>query len=232
MSDRIVVAPGPLPDIVILPDGTPTKPPEGWSLLPPGDAGLTRRVKAAGPWWVVQVQKGRKTFSRGLWAPTENIEKARRMLERERATPAYAKRRASDQRRREKTQATYEVDFQAAVRAFLAFHPRYAEMATALSHVIAAHATPVGSGTVARTQRIPLIERAEAAVIAWLRHQTTGYDHMSIPRERGARREVRAMLARRSRTLLKAYRQGLDRGPDCPLQTALSAANASSRAEP
>ena len=35
--------------------------PDGWVLLPPGDAGLTRRVKAAGEHWVVQEKKGRMT---------------------------------------------------------------------------------------------------------------------------------------------------------------------------
>ena len=30
----------------------------GWALLPPGDAGLTRRVKAAGPAWTVVERKG------------------------------------------------------------------------------------------------------------------------------------------------------------------------------
>ena len=38
----------------------------------------------------------------------------------------------------------------------------------------------MGSGTVARTKRCPLSE-AEAAVIAWMRHQTTAYDSMVIP---------------------------------------------------
>ena len=36
--------------------------PTGWILLPPGDAALTRRVKAAGAHWVVQEKKGRKLF--------------------------------------------------------------------------------------------------------------------------------------------------------------------------
>jgi hypothetical protein len=35
-------------------------------------------------------------------------------------------------------------------------------------------------------------------VIAWMRHQTTGYDGMVIPRVKGKRREVRRLLARRS----------------------------------
>lgn len=37
-----------------------------------------------------------------------------------------------------------------------------------------------------------------------MRHQTTGYDSMQIPRVNGQRREVRRMLARRSKELLVA----------------------------
>jgi hypothetical protein len=54
-----------------------------------------------------------------------------------------------------------------------------------LAQAVTDHATPVGSGTVARTKRIPVEQRAEAAVIAWMRHQTTGYDGMVIPRVKG-----------------------------------------------
>jgi hypothetical protein len=65
-------------------------------------------------------------------------------------------------------------------------------------------------------------ERAEAAVIAWMRHQTTAYDHMTIERVKGRRREVRRMLAERSRALLDAYRAGREVDPaGCPLQRAL-----------
>ena len=83
-------------------------------------------------------------------------------------------------------------------------------------------ATPVGSGTVARTRRIPVGRRAEAAVIAWLRHQTTGYDGMTIPRVKGKRREVRRMLARRSQELLARYRRGEPVPEGCPLRKALA----------
>jgi len=83
---------------------------------------------------------------------------------------------------------------------------------------VTAHATPVGSGTVARTSRIPIERRAESAVIAWLRHQTTAYDDMRIERRKGARREVRRMLAKRSRQLLERYRRGDDVDLEaCPL---------------
>jgi hypothetical protein len=47
--------------------------------------------------------------------------------------------------------------------------------------VVTTHAAPVGSGTVARTERIPIERRAEAAVIAWMRHQTTAYDNLALP---------------------------------------------------
>lgn len=59
-------------------------------------------------------------------------------------------------------------------------------------------------------------------MIAWMRHRTTGYDGMVIPRVRGKRREVRRMLARRSQELLGRYRRGEVIPSECPLQVALS----------
>jgi len=86
---------------------------------------------------------------------------------------------------------------------------------------VTVHATPVGSGTVARTERIPVAERAESAVIAWMRHQTTAYDRMAIPRVKGMRREVRRELAMISRALLDAHRRDAPHAPAaCPLCTA------------
>ena len=112
--------------------------------------------------------------------------------------------------------------------AFLAFHPNHAGLADRLARAVTDHATPVGSGTVARTKRIPVERRAEAAVIAWMRHQTTGYDGMTIPRVKGKRREVRRMLARRSQELLARYRRGEPVPEGCPLRKALAGqANAS-----
>src|ERR1700685_1680245 len=58
--------PGPTPNTVRAADGNVLSVPEGWILLPPGDAALTRRVKAAGDHWVVAEKKGRKVFSRHL----------------------------------------------------------------------------------------------------------------------------------------------------------------------
>jgi hypothetical protein len=165
-------------------------------------------VKAAGDHWVVQEKKGRKVFSRGVWAPAATIDRIRAELEAERSTESYAKRRAADARRRENAQAEYVEDFLGAVVAFLDFHPDHADLADRLARAVTDHATPVGSGTVARTKRIPVEQRAEAAVIAWMRHQTTAYDSMTIPRVKGKRREVRRMLARRSHELLEDYRRG------------------------
>ncbi len=197
--------------------------PDGWILLPPGDAALTRRVKGAGDHYSVAEKKGRKVFSRGVWAPAASIERIRADLEAERATEGYAKKKKADARRREQAQAVYVEDFHGAVVAFLAFHQEYADLAARLACAVTLHATPVGSGTVARTKRIPIERRAEAAVIAWLRHQTTGYDSLVIPRVKGKRRETRRMLARRSHELLERYRRGEEIPEGCPLRKALDA---------
>jgi hypothetical protein len=214
--------PGPTANTVRAADGRVLTAPEGWVLLPPGDAALTRRVKAAGEHWAVQKKKGRKVFSRGVWAPAAIIDRIRAELEVERATEGYGRRREADARRRDKAQAEYAEDFFSAVVAFLAFHPSHAELADRLAGAVTDHGTPVGSGTVARTKRIPVARRAEAAVIAWMRHQTTGYDGMAIPRIKGKRREVRRMLARRSQELLARYRRGGPVPEGCPLRKALT----------
>lgn len=214
--------PGPAPHTVRSADGTILTVPEHWELLPPGDAALTRRVKTAGDHWVVAEKKGRKIFSRGVWASAATIEKIRGELEAERSTESYAKKKASDLKRREHAQTEYVEDFTQSVVKFLSFHPAHADLASKLAHRVAEHATPVGSGTVARTKRIPVEQRAESAVIAWMRHQTTGYDSMKIPREKGKRREVRRMLAQRSKELLARYREGQTGGAGCPLLKALA----------
>ncbi len=224
-------APGPSPNTVRTADGKVLTVPTGWVLLPPGDAALTRRVKAAGDHWVVQEKKGRKLFSRGVWAPAATIERIQAELEAERSTESFAKRKEADAKRREKAQEVYVEDFTGAVVTFLAFHPNHADLAQRLARVVADHATPVGSGTVARTKRIPVEQRAEAAVIAWMRHQTTAYDSMPIPRVKGKRREVRRMLARRSHDLLERYRRGESIPATCPLMRVLAGVQAPARIE-
>src|SRR5947209_9213399 len=217
MTDH-TFAPGPTPNTVRAADGRVLTAPDGWVLLPPGDAALTRRVKAAGDHWVVAEKKARKVFSRGIWTSAATIERIRADLDAERSTEGFAKRKEADAKRRDKAQAEYVEDFTGAVITFLSFHPSHAALAERLARAVTDHATPVGSGTVARTKRIPVGQRAEAAVIAWMRHQTTGYDGMAIPRVKGKRREVRRMLARRSRELLDSYRRGQPVPDGCRLQ--------------
>jgi hypothetical protein len=222
MNPTMSFTPGPIPNTVRSADGKVLSAPDGWILLPPSDAALTRRVKAAGDHWVVQEKKGRKVFSRGIWAAAATIERIRSDLEAERSTEGFAKRKEADARRREKAQVQYVEDFHGAVVTFLAFHENYADRADRLARAVTDHATPVGSGTVARTKRIPVEQRAEAAVIAWMRHSTTGYDGMVIPRVKGKRREVRRMLGRRSHELLERYRRGESIPETCPLKKALA----------
>ena len=109
--------------------GATVTPPADWACLPPGDAGLTRRVKAAGPSWQVVEKRGNKTFSLGLWAPACNIADARTVLEQERATPQYARRRQADTRRRAEQQQLYVGEFALAVLQFLDFAPAYSHHA-------------------------------------------------------------------------------------------------------
>ena len=79
MTDQTrIVSPGPTDRAVRSAAGQILHAPDDWELLPPGDAALTRRVKAAGPTWTVQEKQGRKTFSRGVWAPADRIAAVRR----------------------------------------------------------------------------------------------------------------------------------------------------------
>lgn len=202
-------------------NGEKLTPPAGWSFLPAGDAGLTRKVTAPGIFWKVESQMGRRTISKGVWAPAETIAGARQEIEALRGTEAYQKKLAGARQRRDKKQEEYAREFGLEVLAFLAFAPRYQALAREMAEAVTAHAIPVGSGTVARTTMIPVEERAAKAVIAWMRHQTTAYESMRIPRIKGERREVRRMLARRSVELLKNYREGTEIPPRCPLKSAL-----------
>lgn len=201
--------------------GQQLSPPADWAFLPAGDAAITREVKAKVATWVVQVRRGKREISLGIWAEAAQIEASSRNVEARRATPEYAHTRQQLLDRRQARQAAYVEAFTAELVGFLAFHPRYEVQARRLSELISRHATPVGSGTVARTERIPLARRVEAAAIAWMRHQTTTYDTMKIPRIQGRRRDVRRRLAAQSLELLHPYRQGWDIPGNCPLKKAL-----------
>src|SRR5690349_16547582 len=68
-SETRIVAPGLDDRSVRTAAGEVLYPPSDWILMPPGDPALTRRIKATGPSWTVQEKRGRKVFSRGVWAP-------------------------------------------------------------------------------------------------------------------------------------------------------------------
>ncbi len=203
-------------------EGRRLAPPQGWIFVPSGDPGLTRRLKTSGECWTVVHRRKNRIEALGLLTDGARVAGIRSALESERADPAYQHRMEAAKKRREAEQDAYVVEFRQAVVDFLRFAPRWKEAMWRMADYVTDQAVPVGSGTVARTERIPLERRAEAAVIAWMRHQTTAYDHMTIARIRGERREVRHELAERSRAVLAKYRSGEDFDlKTCPLAKAL-----------
>ncbi len=196
-------------------------PPRDWIFLPAGDAGITRKVTAQGEFWRVLIKKGRRLISKGIWAPVLCIQQAQQDVKETRSTDEYKKKRVYDLHRREKKQNEYEIEFCKQVETFLHFHPKYKNMEKQMAKAITEHAIPVGSGTVARTAMIPVEERAARAVIAWMRHQTTAYDHIQIAHIKGERRAVRREFAKQSKAILSKYRSGEIIYVNCPLRNAL-----------
>lgn len=184
--------------------------PQDWEFVPSGDALLTRRLKASGTYWLVLTRYKNKISSCGLCVPKAVRAEAQARINAERADPKYQKKLEASREYRAKKETEYADTFEQAIFQFLNFAPRWRSLAQKLAHAVATHATPVGSGTVARTKRIPIEQRAQAALIAWMRHQTTSYDQMDIGRAKGERREVRHMLAAKSRNILEKYRSGED----------------------
>jgi hypothetical protein len=206
----------------VLHEGKALSPPEGWIFVKSGDAGLTRRLKASGDYWIMVHRRRNRVESIGIWIDADIVDKVKAKLETERSNPEYQKKIEAGKKYRQAKQDKYEVEFRSAVLSFLAFSDKWSVFAEKLADGVTRHAVPVGSGTVARTQRIPLERRAEAAVIAWMRHQTTAYDYMTIARIKGERRDVRRRLAERSRQLLAKYRLGEEFDiSKCPLAEAL-----------
>jgi hypothetical protein len=100
-------------------------PPASWAFLPAGDAGITRKVTSGGVFWRVEVKKGRRTISQGIWAPATTIAQAQNEVTAVRLTDEYKKKRVSDNNRREKKQEQYDVEFCTAVEDYLNFHEIY-----------------------------------------------------------------------------------------------------------
>ena len=224
LKNRIVM-PGHMAGTVITEKGEILTPSADWAFLPAGDGPLTRNVKQRGACWQVQIKRGRRTISKGIWTAEKHILEAKEELTAKRATPEYALRKVADKKRRDRKHKDYVDEFYLETLKYLNFHPEYNDLALKLARAVTDHATPVGSWTVARTETIPLPARVQAAVIAWMRHSTTGYDRMHIARIKGKRREVRRMLAERSKEMLQKYRAGLPSETNCPLYKALENSN-------
>lgn len=206
---------------LIAADGSFFTPPPHWDFLPAGDAGITRKITVRGIYKRVQVKKGRRFVSKGIWAPATHITEAQKEMNATRQTIEYKNKLKQDRARRAKKQKEYESEFCHEVEKFLGFHEKYKGIEKKMAKQVTIHAIPVGSGTVARTQMIPIEQRAARAVIAWMRHKTTAYDKLKIARIKGERRAVRRNLAEQSTQLLQKYRNGETIASDCPLQKAL-----------
>jgi hypothetical protein len=158
--------------------------PDGWELLPSGDAFLTRRVKAAGVYWVAW--KPRSSSSRhrrliGVWAPAVAIaaahaeaEQTAEKRERARQHGAISRARAAERDR---------LDLEAAIIGFLDFADQHRALAREIAAGAAGRAAVVGSGRVGRTRTISLEERAALAARAYIRHNLTSYDDELVDRE-------------------------------------------------
>ncbi len=159
--------------------------PDGWEFLPSGDAFVTRRVKAAGMYWVAWRPRGRNRAHRrrlGLWAPKDAIETA--WAEAAATKEQRATRREQGTQQREKQEVVYRDELEVAIRRFLAFAPEHSELADEIAQEAAARAAEVGSGRVGRTRTLSLEERASLAGRALIRHRHTSYEddvfHASI----------------------------------------------------
>jgi len=150
--------------------------PDGWDFLPAGDAFLTRRVKAAGGYWVLYEPKGRRTYRRllGLLAPSAAIAAARAAAD---ATAAQRKtQRAAGARQRDRSEAVYRAEFEQAVLRWLDFAPEHETVAADIAANAVERAAVVGSGRVGRTKTLSLDERAALAARAYIRHHYTDYE--------------------------------------------------------
>ena len=222
MEKEICIQEDPRKKGVYYAEGKKVELPADFAFVPSGDPGLTRRLKKAAPsYFVLVYRKKNRWQSKGIFCDSSLAEKIRNEWEKEKNSPSHIAKLESSRKRREKEEKLYKLEFFYMVRNFLAFHSRYKMLAEELAKLVADHACPVGSGTVARTRTIPVEERAEAALIAWMRHNTTSYDNMTIAPVKGLRRAIRRSLASSSREVLARYRNGEDIPEECPLYSAL-----------
>ena len=185
--------------------------PKNWELLKTGDAGLTRAVRKVGPYWEVVEKRRKLTTVVGTFAPTDIIEqvKADRAA---RAEDLEAKRIASAKSRKRK-ELLKSGKLRAEIIKYLEFRSEFEQEAQEIAESVVSWTTPVGSGTVGRSQSLSPAEIAERAVRAHLRHEMTNYDQrldelrqLGIldaesrdDAQREASREVNVWLAERRR---------------------------------
>jgi len=152
------------------------EPPSGWTMLPSGDAFVTRRVKAGGVYWLAWLPRSHTRRHRrliGLLAPQTIIEQATQAaLD---SATIRARRRESGTRSRQRLEGRHQEELHAAVLEYLAFAPEHAGVAESIAAEAAERAAVVGSGRVGRSRVIPLEVRAALAARAQIRHGHTDY---------------------------------------------------------
>lgn len=166
------------------PDHGDVEIPDGWALLPAGNAYLTRTVAKTGPHWIAWRPGDRPRRRRqrlGVWAPEEHIELAERQAERTAADRARARERAAVQR--DRTEQAYRDELAEAIVTWLDFADVHAELAAQIAQAAADHAAVVGSGRVGRTSTLSLEEKAALAARAHIRHHHTDYEDQLIEHE-------------------------------------------------
>lgn len=166
------------------PDHGEVEIPDGWELLPSGDAFLTRRVKAAGVFWVAwRPRSGSRQHRRliGVWAPTATIAAAR--VEAEETAEQRERAREHGAAARDRAAQRDRVELEGAILEFLQFAEEHQEVARTIAEGAAARAAAVRSGRVGRTRTIPLEERAGLAARAYIRHNLTSYEDELVDQE-------------------------------------------------
>jgi hypothetical protein len=150
--------------------------PDDWDFLPAGDAFVTRRVKAAGIYWVLFRPRGRREHRRqlGLLAPAEVIAAAR--IEADTTATQRERGRVAGARQRVKNEAAYRAEFEDAVIRWLEFSSEHAALACQIARGAVDRAAVVGSGRVGRTKTLSLDDRAALAARSFIRHRYTDYD--------------------------------------------------------
>jgi len=155
--------------------------PEGWEFLPTGDAFVTRRVKAAGVYWLLWRPRDRNRGHRrllGILAPAGTIARAR--AEAEATSDERSSRRAQGALYRVSKENVYRKEVAGAILEHLSFAPQHAELARSIADEAAERAGEVGSGRVGRPRKLTLDERAALAARALIRHKYTDYEERLV----------------------------------------------------